>query len=43
MKNQESAWTGRWLSGPGARVSDASEFTLEEMFSGKMKSQKPVE
>ena len=24
-------------------VSDGSEFTLEEMFSGKMKSQKPVE
>ena len=43
MKNQESAWTGRWLSRPGARVSDGSEFTLEEMFSGKMKSQKPVE
>nr|WP_238386366.1 alpha-L-rhamnosidase N-terminal domain-containing protein [Streptococcus sp. S784/96/1] len=43
MKNQESKWTGHWISAEHARVSEEPEFTLEEMFSGKLRPQEPVE
>lgn len=43
MKNQKSSWAGRWISSHHATVSEEPEFTLEEMFSGVLRPQKPVE
>ncbi|HFU4001739.1 TPA: family 78 glycoside hydrolase catalytic domain [Streptococcus suis] len=43
MKNKKELWGGRWISAPHAIVSEEPEFTLEEMFSGKLRPQKPVE
>ena len=43
MKNQKKIWTGRWISASHARVSEEPEFSLEEMFSGKLRPQAPVE
>ena len=43
MKNTQSSWTGRFISTKGATVSKEPEFTLEEMFSGQIKPQAPVE
>lgn len=43
LKNSKELWIGRWISADGGLVSNEPEFTLEEMFSGKMKPQLPVE
>lgn len=43
MKNAKSNWAGRWISTDFAVVSEEPEFTLEEMFSGKLRPQLPVE
>lgn len=43
MKNTQSSWTGRFISTKHATVSKEPEFTLEEMFSGQIKPQAPVE
>ncbi|MFC3928661.1 family 78 glycoside hydrolase catalytic domain [Streptococcus caprae] len=43
MKNRASLWTGRWISSSQATISEEPAFTLEEMFSGKLRPQAPVE
>lgn len=43
MKNHKSSWIGSWISSGHATVSEEPEFTLEEMFSGVLRPQKPVE
>lgn len=43
MKNTKLSWSGRWISADRAIVSEEPEFTLEEMFSGKLRPQAPVE
>lgn len=43
MRNTRESWHGRWISTDFATVSQEPEFTLEEMFSGKIKPQKPIE
>ncbi|MET3557434.1 alpha-L-rhamnosidase [Streptococcus rupicaprae] len=43
MRNQKEKWTGRWISSEHARVSEEPEFSLEEMFSGQIRPQAPVE
>ncbi|BDR56954.1 alpha-L-rhamnosidase [Xylocopilactobacillus apis] len=42
-KNKADLWQGKWISSPKAIVSEEPEFTLEEMFSGQLKPQLPVD
>ena len=39
MRNTRESWHGKWISTDFATVSQEPEFTLEEMFSGKIKLQ----
>ena len=43
MRNTRESWHGKWISTDFATVSQEPEFTLEEMFSGKIKLQEPIE
>lgn len=43
MDIKEQKWKGYWITTERARISKEPEFTLEEMFSGKLRPQAPVE
>ena len=43
MDIKEQKWKGYWIITERARISKEPEFTLEEMFSGKLRPQAPVE